>query len=281
MAFEEICPPALIYLIFSTTQVVIDTVKGYYNLALTKLIVALIFTILLNYLCSLGLGIISWLIVFIPFILMTLIVSMLLLMFGLDPTTGKLKVYDPNVDTSQSTIQLDARQEATLAATSPTLLSSVTTSTPDGVYVDTAKNGKGVIQPASAADTKNEMEQMRKIKMIVDTIYHLTKNRKLSSYVLTTLDQCKTLSSEQCSNIWMREVRPTLVTKVGAAQTDKIFKALLNKFLAEGYSAQDTVGDIIVGKNNSPETPSTQTQKVLDDMSYTRAGTTSITTQNK
>ena len=79
----------------------------------------------------------------------------------------------------------------------------------------------------------------------------------------------------------MREVRPTIVAKVGAAQTDKIFKALLNKFLAEGYSAQDTVGDIIVGKNNSLETPSTQTQKVLDDMSYTRAGTTSITTQNK
>ena len=90
MAFEEICPPALIYLIFSTTQVVIDTVKGYYNLALTKLLVALIFTILLNYLCSLGLGIISWLIVFIPFILMTLIVSMLLLMFGLE------KVYNSN-----------------------------------------------------------------------------------------------------------------------------------------------------------------------------------------
>ena len=63
---------------------------------MTKMFVALIFTILLNYLCSLGLGIISWLIVFIPFILMTLIVSMLLLMFGLDPTTGKLKIYDPN-----------------------------------------------------------------------------------------------------------------------------------------------------------------------------------------
>ena len=122
MAFEEICPPALIYLIFSTTQVVIDTMKGYYNLALTKLLVALIFTILLNYLCSLGLGIISWLIVFIPFILMTLIVSMLLLMFGLDPTTGKLKIYDPNANDAQAVVKPDARQEATLAATTPALL---------------------------------------------------------------------------------------------------------------------------------------------------------------
>ena len=71
MAFQNLCPPALIYLIFSVTQVVIDTVKGLYNTALIKVWVAFIFTILLNYLCQLGLGIISWFIVFIPFLLMT------------------------------------------------------------------------------------------------------------------------------------------------------------------------------------------------------------------
>ena len=92
MVLSTICPPALIYLIFSLTQIVIDTIQGLYNTALIKVWVALIFTILLNYLCQQGLGIISWLIVFIPFILMTLIVGILLLMFGLDPTTGKLKV---------------------------------------------------------------------------------------------------------------------------------------------------------------------------------------------
>ena len=92
MAFQNLCPPALIYLIFSVTQVVIDTVKGLYNTALIKVWVAFIFTILLNYLCQLGLGIISWFIVFIPFLLMTLVVAILLLMFGLDPATGKLKI---------------------------------------------------------------------------------------------------------------------------------------------------------------------------------------------
>lgn len=94
MAFQNLCAPALIYLLFSITQVVIDSVKGLYNTALVKVWVAFIFTILLNYLCQLGLGIISWIIVFIPFILMTLIVAILLLMFGLDPTTGKLKIMD-------------------------------------------------------------------------------------------------------------------------------------------------------------------------------------------
>ena len=89
MVLQQICSPALIYLVFSVTQIVIDTFKGMYNMAFIKLWVALIFTILLNFLCNKGLGIISWIIVFIPFILMTVIVTMLLLMFGLDPLTGR------------------------------------------------------------------------------------------------------------------------------------------------------------------------------------------------
>lgn len=96
MAFEFLCPPALIYLIFSLTQIVIDSVNGLYNTAIIKIWITFIFTILLNYLCKLGLGIISWIIVFIPFVLMTVIVAMLLLMFGLDPTTGKLNIHDSN-----------------------------------------------------------------------------------------------------------------------------------------------------------------------------------------
>ena len=54
----------------------------------------MIFTLLLNHLCQRGLGLVSWLIVFIPFLLMTIIVTMLLVMFGLDPETGKLAIYD-------------------------------------------------------------------------------------------------------------------------------------------------------------------------------------------
>jgi hypothetical protein len=98
MVLKQICPPALIYLIFSITQVSIDTVQGSYNTALVKIWVAFVFTVLLNYLCMSGLDVVSWLIVFIPFILMTVIVSMLLVMFGLNPSTGKLAVaYDKNV----------------------------------------------------------------------------------------------------------------------------------------------------------------------------------------
>ena len=86
----NLCAPALIYLIFSFTQILIDTLKGLYNTAFMKAIVTVMITILLNILCESGLNVVSWIIVFIPFILMTVIVSMLLYIFGLDAATGSL-----------------------------------------------------------------------------------------------------------------------------------------------------------------------------------------------
>jgi len=94
MVLANVCSPALIYLVFSLTQVTIDTMHGNYNKAFIKLWVCMIFTLLLNHLCHRGLGLVSWLIVFIPFLLMSIIVTMLLVMFGLDPETGKLAIYD-------------------------------------------------------------------------------------------------------------------------------------------------------------------------------------------
>ena len=80
----KLCAPAIIYLIFSATQVLIDTYKGLYNTAFMKIIVMIMVTILLNILCIQGLGVVSWIIVFIPFILMTVMVSIILYIFGLD-----------------------------------------------------------------------------------------------------------------------------------------------------------------------------------------------------
>jgi hypothetical protein len=110
MVLNEICPPALMYLIFSVTQISIDTVQGQYNTAFAKIWVSIVFTIVLNYLCRRGLGIISWFIVFIPFMLMTLIISILLYVFGLDPATGRLKIYAPPTEFRQDVI--DYRQQA-------------------------------------------------------------------------------------------------------------------------------------------------------------------------
>lgn len=84
----NLCAPAIIYVIFSITQVIIDLYKGFFNTALVKFFVMIMITLLLNILCEKGLGVISWFIVFIPFILMTVIVSLLLYFFGLNATTG-------------------------------------------------------------------------------------------------------------------------------------------------------------------------------------------------
>jgi hypothetical protein len=100
---EKICAPALLYLGFSSTQIIIDMFKGLYNTAFFKFIVMIIMTLLLNILCSRGLNIVSWLIVFIPFILMTYITAVLMYVFGLSPSTnGDYSIDYPTTDTQTS-----------------------------------------------------------------------------------------------------------------------------------------------------------------------------------
>ena len=96
----NLCAPSIIYLIFSMTQIIIDTFKGLYNTAFIKIIVMVMVTLLLNILCESGLGIISWVIVFIPFMLMTVVVSMILYVFGLDATSGKTNYSCQNSNTN-------------------------------------------------------------------------------------------------------------------------------------------------------------------------------------
>ena len=92
---SKLCPPAILYLGFSLIQIIIDTFKGFYNQAFFKTIVMIIFTLLLNIMCQKGLSIVSWIIVFIPFILMTYITAVLLFVFGLSPSSDKI---DYNVE---------------------------------------------------------------------------------------------------------------------------------------------------------------------------------------
>lgn len=83
---EKLCTPAIVYLGFSIIQIIIDTFKGMYNAAFLKTLVMVIMTLILNILCNRKLTIVAWLIVFIPFILMTYITSLLFFVFGLNPS---------------------------------------------------------------------------------------------------------------------------------------------------------------------------------------------------
>lgn len=117
MLIENLCPPAILYLGFSLTQIIIDIFRKMYNLALMKSVVTIVFTGVLNILCSRGLTTVSWLIVFIPFITMTLVTAILLYVFGLSPLTGKL---DYSVSKPTSSAQpLDIREQQQLARFNP------------------------------------------------------------------------------------------------------------------------------------------------------------------
>jgi hypothetical protein len=88
MIIENLCSPAILYVAFSLTHIILDIFKNLYNTAFIKFIIMIIFTIVLNVLCKNGLGVVSWIIVFIPFISMTIVTSLLLMVLGLSPSTG-------------------------------------------------------------------------------------------------------------------------------------------------------------------------------------------------
>lgn len=90
MDLSGFCAPSLIYLIFGLTQVCLDVYQGYFNMALMKILVTIIFTLLLNAMCLSGMTVLAWMIIAIPFILMSVIISMLLFVFGLNPKTGRV-----------------------------------------------------------------------------------------------------------------------------------------------------------------------------------------------
>ena len=72
------CTPTTFYLVFSGIQIFMDVINGMYQSAIVKTIIAIIFSTLLNILCMRNLGIISWILVFMPFILTTLISALVL-----------------------------------------------------------------------------------------------------------------------------------------------------------------------------------------------------------
>jgi len=98
----SLCAPAIMYAMFSITQILIDLYNGLYNTVFVKAIVMVMVTLLLNILCEKGLSVVSWIIVFIPFILMTVVVSMILYIFGLDAASGTLNYScDPSNNRTQ------------------------------------------------------------------------------------------------------------------------------------------------------------------------------------
>ena len=109
MQLNNLCAPAMLYVVFSITQIIIDIFKSLYNTAFLKFLVMVVFTVALNLLCQMGLGVVSWFIVFIPFIMMTIITSLLLLVLGLNPSKGRNRGKVDHLDKERARHHEEAR----------------------------------------------------------------------------------------------------------------------------------------------------------------------------
>ena len=103
----NICAPTIMYIIFSITQILIDIYNGTYSNIVQKSIVTIMVSLLLNILCDKGFRIVAWLIVFIPFLLMTFLVTIILYVFGLDIASGNTDYKCDNIDSSVEDIKTD------------------------------------------------------------------------------------------------------------------------------------------------------------------------------
>jgi hypothetical protein len=109
MFISGLCGPGLVYIGFSLIQIFIDIYNGVMNAAFLKFIIMLVFTLIINILCDLGYSVIAWILVFIPIIMMTIISTLLLQVFGLDAENENIKSKTitrdiSNVDLTQSEI---------------------------------------------------------------------------------------------------------------------------------------------------------------------------------
>jgi len=102
MILDKLCTPAILYIGFTLTHIVVDIFHKLYNTAILKFLLMIIFTTMLDLLCKSGLTILSWIIVFMPFILLTTITVLLLFTLGLSPDNGFLKYKFANNDETVS-----------------------------------------------------------------------------------------------------------------------------------------------------------------------------------
>jgi predicted neutral ceramidase superfamily lipid hydrolase len=110
---NNICTPALIYLIFSLSQIIIDTYKRAYNIAFVKFIQMVVFTLMLNLLCARNLTWVSWLIIAIPFLFMGFMTILLLYVLKLDGRSSKVIEEDDKGEENEETIGDDKNNNET------------------------------------------------------------------------------------------------------------------------------------------------------------------------
>ena len=111
----KLCAPALIYLCFSIIQIVLDMFKELYQEALFKLVAMIIITLMLNILCEQNLELVAWIIVLVPFILITEMIIMLVYIFGVNTYNGTIDYANAPANTKTNTTNMTVNTPTTKA----------------------------------------------------------------------------------------------------------------------------------------------------------------------
>jgi uncharacterized membrane protein YhiD involved in acid resistance len=85
---DLLCPPALLYLLYIVVHIGLDLSTGLWATAVMKVIMGLAGVVILDALCSVDLGVVSWAIVATPFIMVALATS-ISLGLGIDRQASK------------------------------------------------------------------------------------------------------------------------------------------------------------------------------------------------
>jgi hypothetical protein len=72
---EDLCPPAFLFLLYVAVHVALDLSLGYYWMAGMKVVTGVVQIFLLNAFCKFDLGVVSWVIIATPFLIMALATS--------------------------------------------------------------------------------------------------------------------------------------------------------------------------------------------------------------
>jgi len=72
---EDLCPPAFLFMLYVVVHIGMDLSLGFYWMAGIKVVTGLVQIFLLNAFCKFDLGVVSWVIISTPFIIMALATS--------------------------------------------------------------------------------------------------------------------------------------------------------------------------------------------------------------
>ena len=93
---ENLCTPAILFIFLMMFHLIFELYDKEYSMALMFVVVAVLVVLCIQILCLSGLGLIAWILVFMPLIVYTYMGFLLFVIFGSDPKPA-LKQYEVKI----------------------------------------------------------------------------------------------------------------------------------------------------------------------------------------